>query len=738
MQPDFRQLLYSLLFKAVFTTFFYLLFLASLFAQDQFKNNRENYVINVKKTTEQLRVDGLLDEAPWQEAQVAKDFYRVLPIDTGFAQSPTEVMVTYNDKTLYFGIRCIETMPGDNVIESLRRDFSFGGNDNFLLFIDTFNDQTNGFSFGASAGGAQWDGLQSDGGNVSLDWDCKWEMTVKHYDGYWIIEMAIPFRNLQFKEGLETWGVNFSRLDLKRNEKSSWAPVPRQFPTASLAFTGTLAWETPPQKRKTNVSIIPYVLGGVSKDYTEEGSETQYRGDAGVDAQITLSSSLNLDLTVNPDFSQVDVDEQVTNLDRFELFFPERRRFFLQNADLFTGFGDRGLRPFFSRRIGLKNPVIAGARLSGKIDEKWRIGLLNMQTGTKDSIPAANFTVASVQKQIFSRSNIGVFFVNKQLTTTDEEIKEKEDVSEYNRVVGIDYNLASADNQMQGKFFVHKSITPEDDDKGYAIGSNLSYRTQRLRIQGEYTLVGQDYQANETGFVRRTGFHNFNPSIFYKFYPKSKIIANHGPGVWYSWFLDSDFETTDHTLWTNYSVNFLNRSELDISFTHRYIKLFAPFDPTNTEGDTLATGTDYSWQTIDLDYESAPRSRFTYEVSIEYGGFYNGKRLSLEGEVGYRFQPYGSLSVNVSYDNLQFPAPFQDAAFYLIGPKLDVTFTDKMFLTAFFQYNDQADNINTNIRFQWRYQPVSDLFIVYTDNYLPGNFKVKNRALVVKMSYWFN
>ena len=702
-------------------------------AQDQFANNREKYIIKAKQTDAPMRVDGLLDELPWQDAQVAKDFYRVLPIDTGYAKSKTEVMVTYDAKTLYFGIRCIEDMPGENVVESLRRDFSFGGNDNFLLFLDTYNDQTNGFSFGASAGGAQWDGLQADGGSVSLDWDCKWEMTVKHYDGYWIIEMGIPFRSLQFKEGLSTWGVNFSRLDLKRNEKSAWAPVPRQFPTASLAFTGTLEWETPPQKPKTNISLIPYVLGGASKDYEEGDSPTEYRGDAGIDARIGISSSLNLDLTINPDFSQVDVDEQVTNLDRFELFFPERRRFFLQNKDLFTGFGDRSIRPFFSRRVGLQNPVIAGARLSGKINEKWRIGLLNMQTGTKDSIPAANFTVASVQKQVFARSNIGMFIVNKQLTTDKKDLNE--DMEEYNRVVGIDYNLASRNNQWQGKFFAHKSITPDNDDKGYAIGTSLSYETQRLNVEWEYATVGEDYRA-ETGFVRRTGFHNFNPNVEYRFYPQSKKLANHGPGIWYNLYLDPNFKKTEERLWLYYSFEFLNRSRLDLSYANEYVKLLAPFDPTNTDGDTLATGSEHHWQLGRIEYESVPRNRFTYGFLVEYGGFFTGKRFAVDGTMGYRFQPFGSISVNFTYNYLDFPG--QETTFYLIGPKLDVTFTDKIFLTAFFQYNDQADNVNTNIRLQWRYKPVSDLFIVYTDNYFPGDFHVKNRALVVKLSYWFN
>ncbi len=422
--------------------------------------NRETYTLPVKKTMNQIRIDGMRDEPDWQLAFVAKDFRRITPIDTGFATTKTEVSLLYDDKMLYVMAKCYEDLPGDNIIESLRRDFSFMKNDGFFLYLDTFNDQTNGFSFGLSAGGVKYDGLQVDGGNVSLEWDCKWESAVKHYDKYWIVEMAIPFRNLKFQPEVKEWGINFARMDLKRFEKSSWAPIPRQFRSSTLAFTGTLLWETPPPKPKINVSLIPYVSASYS-EYFENNQDGQFGGNAGIDLKASLSPTLNMDVTINPDYSQVDVDEQITNLDRFELFFPERRKFFLENEDLFAGYGKDGIRPFFSRRIGLESPVLAGVRLSGKLDENWRLGFLNMQTKTEMNIPAANYTVASLQRRVFSRSSIGAFFVNKNITSpeTDTSIY----LAPYNRVMGVDFNLASSDNRWTGKTFFHKSITPNND-----------------------------------------------------------------------------------------------------------------------------------------------------------------------------------------------------------------------------------------------------------------------------------
>ena len=202
--------------------------------------------------------------------------------------------------------------------------------------------------------GVQREGLLSNGGGqgVTTIWDNKWTSEVKQFEDKWIVEMAIPFKSLRFKSGVDTWRINFSRNDLKRNENSVWSPVPRNFNVASLAFTGKLKFDEPKKKTSSNISIIPYVTAGVSQDYLTQTKE-QYTYNGGLDAKIALSSSLNLDLTINPDFSQVEVDRQVTNLSRFSIFFPERRNFFIENSDLFERFGFRQIRPFFSRNIGL-------------------------------------------------------------------------------------------------------------------------------------------------------------------------------------------------------------------------------------------------------------------------------------------------------------------------------------------------------------------------------------------------
>ena len=710
----------------VFSIFFTIT--AWVTAQD-FDNNRERYRISVHRALGEIILDGVVDEQTWQEADVATNFFRVLPIDTGQAISQTEVRMAYNETEVFMSIVCFDTFPGKRPAESLRRDFAFGKNDNFLAFIDTYNDQTNGFSFGISASGAQWDGLQANGGVVALDWDCKWRSVIKSDGEKWVAEFAIPFRSIRYQEGVREWGINFSRLDLKTNEKSSSAPVPRQFATAKLAFTGTAVFDEPPPKLGTRFSLIPYVSGRTSKNQ-ELNQDAVYQAEAGLDAKVTLSTSLNLDITLNPDFSQVEVDRQVTNLDRFELFFPERRQFFLENSDLFASLGSDNIRPFFSRRIGLNTPVQAGVRLSGKIGDEWRLGLMNMQTGSSEDISAANFTVAAMQKKILGRSNVGAFFVNKVNTGNINE-------DHYNRIAGMEFNLASNDSRWIGKAFYHQSFSPENPDDAFAASVSLIYNTQKWLASLTQAYVADNYSA-ETGFVRRQNFYQIKPLLGYKFFPSNSKLANHGPTAGSELFYNLEGDLTDRRFNLDYSFQWLSRSQFSFGVTQDFVALQSDFDPTNTGAEPLEAGDEFVWSNVQLSYASNARRLFNYSFGALYGGYFNGERFGLEGECNYRVQPYGSLGLITAFNRLQLPLPYGDVNLFLFGPKLDLTFTDKLFLTTFVQYNSQIENLNVNIRFQWRYAPVSDLFIVYTDNSNPQDFISKNRALVLKLSYYFN
>ena len=697
------------------------------------------YRLHIHKTTTPILIDAVLDESAWKEAEIATRFSMVLPMDTSIANVKTEVRMTYDCQNLYLTAICYHKPGQKFMVESLKRDFSFGKNDNFLLFMDPFDDQTNGFSFGVSAAGAQWDGMMYEGGKVDLSWDNKWVSEVKNFHDRWVLEAAIPFKSIRYKKGIKEWGINFSRLDISVAEKSSWTPIPRQFPTASLAYTGTLVWDEAPPTVGSNVSVIPYVLTGLTKNY-EAKKPTQLRRDIGVDAKIAVSSSLNLDLTVNPDFSQVEVDRQITNLDRFELFFPERRQFFLENGDHFSNFGYSTIRPFFSRRIGLNAPIIAGARLSGKLNKDWRIGVMDMQTAAVDSVglPSQNFAVLAVQRRIFSRSNIGFLFVNKEAVNYNGPDSGKQAFTQYNRNFGIEYNLASANNMWTGKLLGLKSASPGIRSNDWVHAANLQYASRKWTFSWQHEFVGKNYTA-EVGFVPRRDYIKINPVVAHLYFPKKGKLVSHGPRLSSTYFMNGKCRVTDFENFLIYFFNFRNQAVFDFWVAENYVKLLAPFDPTNSGRDTLARGSRHYWKAFGVEYFSKPQSRFTYSISTRFGGYYaSGSRSNISLDLGYRFQPYVNIALTTNYNYIELPKPWNNVNFLLIGPRVDITMTNKIFFTTFFQYNNQLKNMNLNTRFQWRYRPASDLFIVYTDNYLQQPLSVRNRAIVLKLNYWWN
>jgi hypothetical protein len=691
--------------------------------------HNKDFVYHAKKKEGTIKIDGILNEKDWEVAQKAGDFRLVLPVDSGYAKQPSDIRLTFDDKAFFMAITFFDTIPGKRIAESFRRDFLFLNNDNFLSFFDTFLDQTNGFSFGVSASGAVWDAMMYNGYSMNLDWDTKWESKTKHYPDRWITEMRIPFKSIRYPKDSQRWFTNFSRLDLKSNEKSTWAPVPRQFPTASLAYTGILDFNTPLPKPRPNISVIPYIFGSYNED-AEAGTKAVYHKDFGFDAKLGISSSLNLDLTYNPDFAQVEVDRQQMNVDRFELFYPEKRQFFLENNDLFSGFGYSTVTPFFSRRIGLDAPVLGGARLSGKIGNNLRIGFMNMTTEKNTEFLSRNFTVISVQKKVFARSNIGFIFVNKAY------LQKPDGLEPFNRIAGFDYNLASSNNFWSGKFFYHRSFQPDNPGSQHAQGANLAYTRKRIKLKFSQTSVGENYVA-ETGYVPRTGYNFLGPEASFLFVP-NKTIVSHGPYSKFDNYYDADYTRMDHKWEMGYKLEFRNTSTFSFGLFDNYIFLKKDFDPTHVSTALLPEGSDYRFSYGFINYASDLRNRLKGNLMLVKGNFYNGDVNHMEGTISYRYPPYASLSMSFDYTDLMLPAPFQRHKFWLVAPTLDLNFANNVFFSTFVQYNEQIDNLNLNMRFQWRYQPVSDLFIVYTDNFIPGSWNHRNRALVLKLTYWFN
>lgn len=724
----------------------------------------ERPTVNLKRLQDPIVLDGVLDEESWFSGIPADQFWQNFPVDTTQAIGQTEIYMTYDDNTLYVGVKCYSS--GENyIVPSLKRDFSFRNSDNVSILFDTYNDQTNAFLFGMNAYGVRREALISNGGRGRGDfaesWDNKWFGEAKIHGNYWVAEFAIPFKTLRFTSGGQQWRFNCYRNDTQTNEITTWIRIPRNQIIMDLTYMGDMVWDDPLPKTGKNVSVIPYAIAGVARDFENpEQENAEFTWNVGGDAKVAVTSGLNLDLTVNPDFSQVEVDRQVTNLSRFELFFPERRQFFLENADLFGSFGNRRVNPFFSRRIGIvrdtttglnvANPIFYGARLSGKLNDNLRVGLMNMQTAKYDrnGLPGFNYTVAALQYKVFKRSNISFLFVNKQAINGE---KDSELYDPYNRVAGLEYRLASADNRWAGKFYYHQAITPNDEAHKFSHSAQLFYIRRKYRLEWAHMLVGNGFDA-QVGFVPRKDFLLLSPEAGLFFYPKNGPLAQHSINLDYRWIFtlgQGDYlftpknDLSDRELELSWDFNFKNTARANVQLNNSFIFLFNDFDPTRIQEDDvfLPAGSTYNYTDISVSYNSDFRKAFSYRVQPVIGQFFNGFRAGISGRMSLRLQPYGSIRLNYNYNHIRLDAPFEVSNLWLIGPQVDLSFTKKLFFSTILQYNNQSDNLGVNARFQWRFQPVSDFFIVYTDNYFTNafsQFEGRNRALVAKLTYWLN
>lgn len=718
-------------------------------------------------TNEKPNIDGVLNEAIWQKIPTVGEFWQYFPTDSLKAKYQTEVKLAYDDKYIYVSAKCY-VMGSNFVVPSYRRDYRAGGNDNVSFIFDTFNDKTNAFLFGLNPLGVMREALlfngAIDGSFFSEFWDNKWIGESKIYDGYWTSEAAIPFTTLRFKENTTHWNFKSYRFETQGNENSSLVKIPQNQIIMNLGYSIPIEFEKPLRKPGANISLIPYMAGGGSQDYINpKNPNNGGRFNVGGDAKIAVTSGLNLDLTMNPDFSNVEADRQVINLTRFDLNFPEQRQFFLENSDLFSGYGayntnpflppqgnlggtgNQIVSPFFSRQIGIakdtttdvavQNRILYGARLSGKIDDNWRIGLLNAQTASDEfkGISGANFTVASLQRKVFGRSNIAAIFVNKH--TVNPEISDN--LSRYNRVAGLEYNLASPDSRWLGKVFYHQAFTENKQKEAFAHGVSLTYSVLKYTIKWQHDWVGKGYDA-EVGFVPRRDFFHINPTFGFSFYPRTRVVNRYSVGVAYDQYSMPSIGVTDRTAGPFLSMSFQNSSRFLLSLNQNYTYLFSDFDAlrSNRRLPLLKAGTDYTYYSLSLNYTSDQRKKLWLFATPVVGQYYNGEILSLSGSLNYRYQPYMALAMNFTYNYIRLPIATNKV--YLIGPRFDWTFSRSVFLTTFLQYNSQFENMNINARFQWRFAPVSDFFLVYIDNYNTSNWQSRNRSIQAKITYWLN
>lgn len=710
-----------------------------------------SFQINIEKVQGAIIIDGEIEDDGWKGIEVKNHFYKKFPNDEGDPLRDTDVKTTYDDNYIYFAFTAYGS--GTPIIQSLKRDIGHDSNDGVAVILDPVNQKTNGFFFVLNAYNVQTDDLLS--GNsineIDFSWDNKWVSATKIYADRWTAEIAIPFKTLRYSPGKTTWGINFLRIDAQNNEYSTWAKVPINFRSYDLGYTGLLNWDASPPKAGSNIAVIPYVTGGLNQD-KENNENIKATANAGFDAKVGLSSALNLDLTVNPDFSQIEVDEQVTNLTRFNIFFPERRTFFLENSDIFSEYGIPPIRPFYSRRIGLDNdgnkiPILFGARLSGNVAKRTRIGVMNMQTGKKNEYAAQNYSAVSVNQSILKRSVIKGYFLNRQGFLTDEQ-KAKDPMSLYGRNAGVSFDYSNAKGTWGGWSYYNLSFKPGVTKDNNFINLGINYSGKAFGGFVDVAQVGTNYYT-DMGFIERienydalrdtsirVGFKHMYAEAEYKLFPKKGIFNQHRFELSRYYAVNPDYSFNEENNRFEYNNMMKNTSMFFVNASLNRVHLLFPISFTDK---TPLPVDQYRYKNATIGYESDLRKSFSYSINAGGGSFYNGTNRQVRAGIKFRHQPNFAIGLQAEYHKLKFPEPYGENELLLVASRIEINFSTRIFWTTFFQYNTQRNNFNINSRFQWRYKPMSDLFLVYTDNYFTDPFfKNKNRALVFKMNYWLS
>jgi hypothetical protein len=686
--------------------------------------------VEVLRIESEMVIDGEMDEREWQRAQPAADFIQQEPIMGEPSSERTEVRLLYDDTTLYVGIYCFDSAGEKGItVTNVRRDFSPFEGDYFGVLLDTFDDDRNGFVFGTNPRGAKRDGQMAGNGESSnFDWDAVWYVKSKITEQGWQAEMAIPFKTLRFREGEEqVWGLNLTRKIRRKNEDVHWAPIPRPFRINRVSLAGELTGLSGIRQGR-NLYIKPYISLPVVR---RQQDDVDFLPEPGLDLKYGVTPGLTLDLTVNTDFAQVEADQQQINLTRFSLFFPEKREFFLENAAIFEfgksarewGSSGRDVIAFFTRRIGIDQsqlvPIWGGARFSGTAG-KYRVGLLSMQADDFETTHSTNFSVARVRRDILGSSNFGGIFINKRAGG-----------GQFNRTFGVDANL-KFDALNITSFFL-KTDTAGIDGEDMAGDFSVAWKDRLWDIRTEFFSV-QDNFNPEVGFVPRKGIRKSRGALTFKPRPGERIpwIREFRPSFEIDYITNQDNGLETRALETGLATEFQDTGLLDFVVKSNFERLDEPF--FIRPGQSIPAG-DYQFEEFSASYFSDKSRMFSGGLRGSTGSFWDGDRDTYGVE--FRFQANYQFRADVTWTHNDIDLPSGAFTTNLASTRLSYSFSTDLFLNALIQYNSTLREISSNIRFNFIYKPLSDLFLVYNER-RSSTGEVRERALIAKFTYLFD
>lgn len=704
-------------------------------------------------------IDGeVINDEVWQQYPAFDGLKQIRPYSGEPASEKTDIRIGYTETTLYVSVVCYDSAPEKLVVSDARRDASLDGTDSFIFIIDTYHDRQNGFVFGTNSLGVEYDGqVDNEGqgnfnsnrqqggtiGGFNLNWDASWEVKSQVGDYGWSAEFAIPLRTIRFASGEnKVWGLNIQRNIRKTNEVAYWAPLPIQFDLKRLSLAGELTGLN--LKSPGNLKFIPYALHNISRDFSADPSNAKHSPDVGADIKYSITPSLTLDLTYNTDFAQVEVDQQQINLDRFNLFFPEKRPFFLENAGFFTVGSPGEVDLFFSRKIGISDegaivPILGGARVSGRVN-KTNIGVLSMFTddvSLNDSVNISknNFNVARVNQQIGQRSTIGGTFVSR------EGVGETSD--DFNRVFALDSKIGIGKKAQVSGFFA-RSNSPDSVKDGNSFKLQSGYQWNGLEMNLAYTQVDEGFDP-QAGFLFRKAFKKPEFLVLKTIRMNGKLgnmleIRPHVSGrAFYNFegFKETTFLHLDnHWVWKSgfeihTGINFTEEGSInDFQISGLGIQ-HAAGSYTNKEAQIVTI--------------TNPSKKFYLSTRHVMGGYFSGSRSAHSGTVGFRIGDRFNSDVTFAHNDIHLfvketlPVEIlvkRNFATDVFGARMSYSFTPRMTVQSFLQYNSAADIVSANIRFNLLEQANTGLFVVYNEIWDSGS--VLTRSFTIKYTHIIN
>ena len=686
-------------------------------------------------------IDGnILKDEVWQKIKPFGGLLQSQPNYGQMASERTEIRIAYTEHTFYLAVVCYDSDPDGLVVSDARRDALLDNTDAFLFIVDTYKDNQNGFIFGTNSLGVEYDAqVDNEGqgnqntnrqqggtiGGFNLNWDGSWKVRTSVHDEGWSAEFAIPLRTIRFQPGKD-WGINFRRNIRKTNEIVYWSPMPIGFNLNRLSLAGTLTGLN--LKTPRNLKVIPYVLGQLAKDFEANDPKAKFTPEVGGDIKFSITPSLTLDLTYNTDFAQVEVDEQQVNLDRFNLFFPEKRPFFLENAGLFSVGSPGEVDLFFSRRIGIGDdgnivPIIGGARLSGKLD-RTNVGLLTMFTDEVEDagIQKNNFTVARVNHEFKGRSALGAAFINRSGIGVDDD---------FNSTIALDGKLGLGRKARMTGFYA-RTNGPMDTINEHSFRLKTDYIWNSWEIGGGYTEVGEGFNP-EVGFLQRSAFRKPEARILYHYRPKNEnsVILELRPHISYNSFWN--FEGFQETSYTHIDNHWEFKSGMEIH-TGLNLTTEGVLDPFEiSDGVTVLPGT-YRHSESQLVFFTNKSNPVSVNIRSVIGGSFGGKRYQQSATLSVRLGDKFNSDFIYLYNNYQLPVG--DFTANIFRSQMTYSFRPNLYVQSLVQNNSANELWAVNLRLGWLQRANTGLFVVYNYNVREGD--PLNNSIIVKYSRMFD